>query len=564
MGLPKRDSEFRHLGTTYMELKRVEMDRVLTAFLMRVNHNGQISRLARERDLTVETFANEFLSEEHRDKFPGFSDAPETATRWVETHLLDVVNRGKPNQAVAGLRPLHGLTYKFRNAYHSRPYGADAQLYEMLRHARGGRGERALELIKKFFFTGLDPALGTPLTSVAIDVETQAVLHLNSQVRQDATRAVPGWYSTPPLCIGQADLMADDVMRLLSLQDLVPRTVMVEYLKILFAFHLALGQLRLMKLLPQLVARSAAEPTCGVSRCPADPSNADNPFGACPFHVGLFIDAAGIPGSPAAVLSERNAEVWLGRIPGYVRAAYIIRKLDDFAEEGLTKRGIVTRPGRGFFTVEELLRFATPEFEERREKFFGARIEALLADTPLDEQPDEVRILLDESMGLSSFEQYIEVLMAYRGGYHRSYIIEAVDALLLKNRPGAVIAQPHPGRRRFTADSRLLEVLVQIALLRPTKSGRGYHTGALRLDEFLDVLRTRYGLYVDRLPAGDGFPSIGIEEQAALRANTEAFTTRMREIGFYSDLSDAYLTQVITPRFIINEDGTVDTSTGRR
>ena len=46
-----------------------------------------------------------------------------------------MVSRGKPSQAVAGLRPLHGFTYRFRNARRSRAYNADEQLYEMLSHA---------------------------------------------------------------------------------------------------------------------------------------------------------------------------------------------------------------------------------------------------------------------------------------------------------------------------------------------------------------------------------------------------------------------------------------------
>ena len=50
-----------------------------------------------------------------------------------------MVSRGKPSQAVAGLRPLHGFTYRFRNARRSRSYGADEQLYEMLSHAREQR-----------------------------------------------------------------------------------------------------------------------------------------------------------------------------------------------------------------------------------------------------------------------------------------------------------------------------------------------------------------------------------------------------------------------------------------
>ena len=375
-------------------------------------------------------------------------------------------------------------------------------------------------------------------------------------MKQDTVRRVPGWYSAPPLCIGQADLLADDVMRLLSLDRLVPRTVMVEYLKILFGFHLALEQLRSMKLLPHLVARGAAEPACGLGNCPADPAASGNPLAGCPFGVGLFVDAAGVPGTAVAALSERNAQVWFSRIPAFVRAGYVVRKLNEFTDD-MVKRGKVAKPQRGNFTVEEILHYGGPDWREARELYFAARIESLLQETPIEQQPEAVRLLLDEKMGLSNFDQYIELVMSYRADYHNAYIGESISSLLLKNRPGAIIAQPRQGKRRFVADSRLLEVLVQIALLRPVKFGMGYCTGSLRLDEFLDVLRTRYGLYIDRLPSGDGFPSVGIDEQAALRANTEAFTSRMREIGFYSDLSDAYLTQVITPRFVIGEDGTL-------
>ncbi|MFD3451722.1 hypothetical protein ACFWVC_06035 [Streptomyces sp. NPDC058691] len=534
------------------------MDRVLTGFLMRVNHNGQPSKLAHAHK--SDEFVQEFLDEKYADRFQGFRDSPDMARRWIETQLLDMVNRGKPSQAVAGLRPLHGLTYKFRNYYHSRSYGADAQLYEMLRHARNGRGTLALEGIRSFFFNGLDPALGTALPGSSLDVETQAVLHLNSQVKHDTPQTVKGWYSAPPLCVGQSDLLADDVLRLLSLRDLLPRIVMVDYLKILFAFHLALGQLKTMKLLSSFVERSAVEPTCGPENCPVGPGQGHDDLGACPFHVGLFVDAAGVPGTSIAALAERSAEVWLRRIPGFVRAGYTVRKLDEFAEH-MAGRGEITRPSRGFFTVAEVLQYASKPYQERREQFFTSRMDTLLDDTPVDEQPEHVRPLLGADMGLGSFEQYIELLMAYRGKYHNDYIIETIDSLLLKNRPGAVIAQPYRGRRRFVLDSALLEVLVQIALLRPnprgTKSPLLHHTASLRLDQFMDILRRRYGLYVNRLPVEDGFASVGFEEQATLRSNAEAFTTRMREIGFYSDLSDAYLTQVITPRFVIGEDGSV-------
>jgi hypothetical protein len=564
MGLRRRDTEFKHLGVSYLDFKRIQMDRVLTGFLMRLNHNGLTSRLVRRNDLSVAEFVGEFTDTLHADRFQGFAEHPHMAQRWVETQLLDMVNRGKPTQAVAGLRPLHGLTYKFRNYYHSRPYGADAQLYEMLRHAREPYGVLALDQLRKFFFTGLDTTSSVSAPAAPIDVETQAVLQLNSQVKADSPHSVKGWYSTAPLCIGQADLLADDVVRLLSLKDLLPRITMVEYLKILFAFHLALGQLKTMKLLPQAVAQSAMDPACGHDRCPAT-TDAPDPLLGCPFRVGLFVDVAGVPGTPTAVLAERSAEHWLHRIPAFVRAAYAVRKLNEFAEH-LVGQGKETRPARGHFTVPELLRFGTDAYGKLRDEFFSSRLTSILDDTPVSEQPEEVQPLLDETMGLDPFERYLELLMAYRGRYHHKYIVDTIDALLLKNRPGAAIAQPHGGRRRFILDSALLEVLVQVALLRVNPRGGSspytHHTVSLRLDEFLALLRSRYGLHVDRLPAGDSFGPAGLEEEAALRANTEAFTVRMREIGFYDDLSDAYLTQVITPRFTITVDGLV-TAGGR-
>ncbi|MGK7232622.1 methylation-associated defense system protein MAD7 [Streptomyces hygroscopicus] len=569
MALRRRDSEFKHLGVSHLEYKRVEMDRVLTGFLMRVNHRGLPSKMVQRKELSVEAFVKEFTKEQHAGRFPGFAEHSDIARRWIETQLLDMVNRGRPSQAVAGLRPLHGLTYKFRNYYHSRAYGADAQLYQMLRHARGGQGRAALEQLRRFFFTGLgsaaDDGPDDPPGGARIDVETQAVLHLNSQVTQDAPQQVRGWYDAPPLCIGQADLLADDVLRLMSLKDLLPRVTLVEYLKILFAVHLALGQLKAMKLLPHAVARGGVDPACGPDQCPAMGSAAD-PLAGCPFRTGLFVDTAGIPGTATAALAEQSAAAWLRRIPDFVRAGYVVRKLDDFADH-LVSRGEAPRPSQGHVTVGELLRFGSDAYQERRERYFEARLENILIETPREEQPEAVRPLLDSSMGIGAFEQYIELLMAYRGRYHHKYIIETIDSLLLKNRPGALIAQPHRGRRRFVLDSALLEVLVQVALLRPnprgTRSRFTHHTVSLRLDEFTDLLRTRYGLYIDRLPAADGFATPGLEEEAALRANTEAFTTKLREIGFYDDLSDAYFTQVIRPRFVIARDGTVTAGSGK-
>lgn len=554
MSLSKRDREFRLPKISYLDFKHLEMDRVLTAFFARLAHNGYPSRLRRKVELSVESFVEEFM--EHPEWFTGFQAHPDVLARWVETHLLDVVNRGKASQAVAAPRPLHGFTYRFRNPKHSRDYGAAQHLYETLYGARNGAGQKAIEHLNHFFFQGHDKVTGKADTSSVLDVETQALLRLLDQV-EDAPDTKSGRETFAPLCVGAADLLAEDIQRLLFYQRFIPRSVMVDYLKVLIAFHLGLYHLRLLKLLPALVRRKGADPTCSTSACPMNPKSPDNPFGDCPYRVGMVIDVAGQPGTPMAALAERSADTHYRRIPTFLRAYFATKKLDEFATD-LVRRGKLTKPPSGDFSVGEVLQLLDAPLKAEREKFFGQRVSSLVEETSgaKDAELDpEVKAVTE--MGLSEFDTYIEMIVALRGPFHRKYLTQCIDSLLLKNRPGAFIAQGRTkdAPRRFVLDSRLLEVLLQLAVLKPGGAA-GFHTGELRVDELLVFLRERYGIFIDQLPRGDGFATTSIEDRRALRDNVRSFTGRLREVGFYRDLSDAYVTQTITPRYRIAADDT--------
>ena len=550
MPISKRDREFRLPKISYLDFKHVEVDRVLTRLFERLKHNGYPSRVPRNFELTVEEFTKEFL--EHPEWFAGFEKHPEIVSRWIETHLMDVVNRGKAGQAIAAPRPLHGYTFRFRNPKHSRDYGAAQHVYELLYGAKGGPA--AIEQLNEFFFQGIDKVTGRPDTSATLDVETQALLRLLHQV-DDAEDTRGGRNHFPPLCTGAATLLAEDIKRLLFYQSFIPRSVMVDYLKILVGFHLALYHLRLFKLLPALVRRHGGDPSC--ANCPMDPRRAAGPQGDCPHQLGLLIDVAAQPGTPMAALAERSADAHYRRIPGFVAAYFATKKLDEFATD-LVRRGKQPKPSGGHFSVAQVLALLEPIHQVERENFFNRRVSGLTesttgsADMELD---PELQAVID--MKLGDYDTYIEMLVALRGDFHRKYITQSIDSLLLKNRPGALVAQPRTKNapRRFVMDSRLLEVLLQIAVLRPGGT-LGYHTGSMRIDELLTFLRERYGLYIDRLPTGDGFASTSISDRRALRDNVTAFTGRLREVGFYQDLSDAYVTQTVTPRYRIHRDGT--------
>lgn len=544
-----KDKQFRLPKVTIVDFKSIEMERTLTALFARIHHDGQDSRLSKP-NTTLEDFTAHIL--EKPDKFRGFDQEPAILRGWLESHLLDLVNRGKHNQQVASPRPLHGFTYRFRNPKHCRDYGSAEHLYETLWHARNGLGRLALSSLKKFFFEGVDFNTQQEDSHVKIDVETQALLSLSPDDMKEDAPVRGSRIPTPPLCIGSADLLADDIQRLMQYRSKIPRSVMVEYLKILFGFHLALYHLRLMKLLPELVKRKGQAPCCENARCPVKPGQALTPFGDCPFQIGIFVDVRNHPGTTLASMAEASADFHYRRIPGFVKSVYLTKKMDEFALDQL-KRGVIPGGASKFMSVAEVLSLLGEKHTAERETYFKARMYSMSEDMgdedALPEGWDQIKALR-----LTELETFVECIMSQRGDYQRRFLVRCLDAFLLKNRPGALIAQSRSRNapRRFILDSALLEVLLQINVLEFDSSDGHYHSKQIQIDRLLSILRERYGLHIATLPTGEGFQEPSIEQRQALRSNKEAFKDKLREIGFFQDLSDAYITQHVSPRYQID------------
>jgi hypothetical protein len=556
MSLKGRDKEFRTPKTTYVDFKHIEMDRVLTMLFPRLKYDGYASRRPpRGGDLTVEAFLEDFL--EHPEWFAGFDHYPHVVQRWIETDLLDVVNRGKANQAVAAPRPLHGNTYKFRNAQHTRDYGAAEQIYWMLFYARRGKGQAARDALKRFFFPGIDLVTDRYDPNVSVDVETQAILRLDHQVTQDMKDSKePSRFQ--PLCIGQADILADDILRLLAYEPHVPRSVLVDYLKTLMAFHLGLYHLKLLQLLPKLVKQRSGDDRCSAKACPIN-VGLDNPLEGCPYRLSLIVDVGDVNNAHMAELARKSTDRLYRQIPAFVQANFVVKKLDEMAEYLSKKTGKLAAPAGGVFSVGDLVALLKPEHDADRQAYFKFRLASLIEESTAGNEDVDPEIREVTFMGLGEFESFIEILMAYRGQYYRQHITECLDSLLLKNKENGLLAQSRTkgSPRRFVLGSKLLEVLLQLAVLTP-EAGH-FMTREVRIEELLAFLRNRYGLYIDRLPESSQANS-SILDRRALRLNLEAFKRRLREIGFYEDLSDAYITQKVSPRYTIERSKGPDKS----
>ena len=243
----------------------------------------------------------------------------------------------------------------------------------------GGGGQAARDSLRRFFFPGVDPIRTGTTRRLLSDVETQALLHFDRQVTVDVRESNdPDRH--PPLCVGQADLLADDALRLLAYEPYMPRSVLVEYFKTLFAFHLGLYFLRTMKLLPALVRRRSADPTCAPDNCPVAPDRM-LAHGCCPYRIYVLADLGNDLDSPMADLARQSVDVHYRRIPRYVQSHYRLRKLDEFATYLTRKLGRAAAPAGGTFGVDDLLRLLEPAYAGEREGFFKMRLASLIEDT---------------------------------------------------------------------------------------------------------------------------------------------------------------------------------------
>ena len=93
--------------------------------------------------------------------------------------------------------------------------------------------------------------------------------------------------------------------------------------------------------------------------------------------------------------------------------------------------------------------------------------------------------------------------------------------------------------------------MVQL-LKKKKKPNGGYETRSLSIDELASAIRERYGLIINGIE-DERFADADVEMNAAFHLNMEAFKNKLRQIGFYTDMSDACILQKIRPRYKLED-----------
>ncbi|MET4279897.1 MULTISPECIES: hypothetical protein [unclassified Bradyrhizobium] len=535
MKLRKQDQEFRNPKVFYPDPKNVDLDRVLINLFLLLRCDG--TRPATRGRAKAE-FEQVRAHVETLAAMPGVTgvlENKEIAQQWLETDIFDLVNRNRPTEAIASLRPLHLDAHKIRVSKYCRDYNHADALYAMLEH-----GDRqALVDLRKYLERGRDPATGRFDGATHLDLETLTVLKLV----EDLPNMHPSGEkvaSFAPVCVGQSRILGDDVQRLLAYQDVIPRPVMIDYLKAIFGLHIGLFTLRVGRQLSGWVKDRAPNTKC--QSCPVQGAAAE-PFQDCPYQLSFTVDMGSDFRTRMAQLAQQDAASEYSGLIHLVKSIFSVNQLLRYAQE--EKLG--TSPAE----VVALLTDPPDGFEAD----FKAQLKELRRlNEDNEEMPLEVQSILDA--GLPPFDTFIEIVSHIRQKHHMTYLVQMLDKLFQKNSSfGALIqGRSKANPRRWHLGGRLLEVFVQLAVLRADGEGIGrqFSTEPMLIDDFLRWIERRYGFVIGPSTLSGRKPTT-LDEHRAFRENLRALKDRLREIGFYDDLSDAYNAQTVKPRYILTQ-----------
>ena len=516
MKLNQQEAIFRNELIFAADAKAVNVENILLNLFMLLNTNGirpkQLALSATKKEVDLEAVKNIFKVLEDRGEVVGFKENQEAVEYWLRCNLLNMVNRGKiEKEKISSLRPIHLESYKIRNAANARDYNTADQVYYMLNHSPNVRDE-----LRKFLSEGWDKSTNKINLYEGIDVDSLGILMLIKDIKSGGfVQSSGGIQNVRPILDKQADLFCDDIKRLLLYKRIIPRNVLLDYLKIIIAFHLSLYIQKLIYLLPKMVKD-------GKQNVIDDWS--------------IVLDVTDDNESKVAVVASSDSERMNNGLYEYIKSTFQINTALKMLKLDKTNSS----------NIDAALDALTNKRDDL-ERYYQVQWDNLSGNWDADDKElvNEFAVYDD-----SSYNNYIELLMRLRGNYQYRYHIQMIDNLSNKNNERGFMAQGRSKKnpRRFVLGTRLLEALTQLNLLESNNDT--LTSKAVSIEELMQIFKDRYGLIINGLD-DKRFEDADLNTIQAFKENVSAFKNKLRQIGFYNDLSDAFILQKIRPRYEI-------------
>lgn len=509
----KNESLFRNELILNVDAKTINIDNTLVNLFMLLKHNGmkpkQRAKNGQSLEVDIDKIYNYFKALEDLGEVEGVSENKLAIEIWIRQNLSNMVNRGNmEKEKISSLKPIHLESYRIRNAKNTRDYYSADQVYLML-----GQKPAIKEELRKYLLEGWDAQTNEFLYSNSLDVDSLGILHLIKRINPGFIESNTSLNNILPLLPHQAELFCDDIRRLLVYKKEIPRSVLIEYIKTITSFHLALYSFKVMNYLPKMVDQNSIDVKDDWK---------------------VVVDVTDNFDSKISAFAIADAEANYNGIYNYVKTTLQINNVIGF--NNLEKNN-----------SKSLIKAINIITEEKTELEFN--FNAVWNHFKGMQDKEDFEIINDMvKYENSSFDKYIEIVMKLKGAYQLKYYPQFLDSISQKNSDRGFLAQgrskKHP--RRFVLGTRLLEALVQIQVLY-LKNDK-FSTQNISIEDLMENLKERYGLVINGLNE-DNYKNADVNTNLAFKENVEAFKSKLRQIGFYNDMSDAYILQKVRPRY---------------
>lgn len=372
----------------------------------------------------------------------------------------------------------------------------------------------------------------------------------------EAKRTVSPYLASRPLPQSYAHFGAALHRYLTAYHSRLPIPLLIDQLIAILGFGLSVFTAKSLHALPALVASPSVLPDAML----ADSGHRSPPD----IYIDLTGNLKGIGRAMAIACVRRDLE----QIDPFARAVLKLRYLDTIMVA--VKRNPMNKPrieaaleGKDTPTYLQalLLLLDDAPLAGRIEGQIGTDIDAILSKNRRDHSdqddeqaiaPDLARFMESESFAeLAPVDQLVEILAhcqfkAIRSGIAGKWLRDIGGV----GKPWGLINAPSDRRTWcYAPGNDLLSVLVQLRAVDYAGWDAETNPNPQRfgLREFLEWLELRFGVIVDRPPAGLGFDSP--EHMAAARENLQAMLRRLRQMGIFEDRSDDFSVQKLTPPF---------------
>jgi hypothetical protein len=538
MPITKNHKAFRWATLLPIDANNIILEQAFARFLVLVRTKGRPITSTSKNTLYPENLVE--IVKRDNIHFQGVSGDPQRELlleHWLASGFATCIRAGMGRggkERVASLKPIHMSTIKLLDPrIRSQDRDLSLFLYNVFRETDLIIGESSLLL--PYLQKGTEPFGDTDLklhehSASVLDVETLFLLrlleHFKADLPDNRKKVLPHTF----LCPAQQQLLINDTARLLVYKDVIPRRELIQYLISLFSFHAALYCLRTFSLVLKLVETKKYR----CPKCKGIRADTLHLLGECEHHPDIFVDLTNGQNKTCDEIAKQKVAKHYGIMFRYFRAHYILKKLDEFAQ---------TFPGYNG-SIEELVPFMN---HKDLNGFFRTKL-AEVTQVEEDAEPDpEIQAIRDPN--LDPLDAYVEVL--YQKTFKsRSRNHKALMASLCGlNREDGFLHGGRGKRRKYVLGNQLLEILVQLAVVGVNRSG-DFITQPITVANFVKWLRNRYGIFIDTTAEPNDSPDVA----RALEFNYNALKDRLRQLGFFTDLSDASISQVIKPRFPITAD----------